>query len=68
MLVKSLFDRLHRPTASELSHKQKIDRNLPPKEKKRSRGSCSSDPIGSCSRLGNTLRSVFLCLPTSYSA
>ena len=42
--VKSLLDSLHRPTASELSRKQKIDRNPPPKGKKRSIGSCSSDP------------------------
>ena len=42
--VKFLLDSLHKPTASELSRKQKIDRNQPPKGKKRSRGSFSSDP------------------------
>ena len=39
-----ILDSLHRPTASELSRKRKIDRNPPPKGKRRSRGSCSSDP------------------------
>ena len=42
--VRSILDSLHRPTASELSRKRKIDRNPPPKGKRRSRGSCSSDP------------------------
>ena len=42
--AKSLMDSLRTPTASELSRKRKIDCNKPPKGKKRSRGTCSSDP------------------------
>ena len=42
--AKSLMDSLRTPTASELSRKWKIDCNKPPKGKKRSRGTCSSDP------------------------
>ena len=42
--ARSLMECLHRPTASELSRKRKIDCNQPPKGKKRSRGLCSSDP------------------------
>ena len=41
--VKSVIDCLHRPTSSELSRKRKVDRN-PPRGKKRSRGTCASDP------------------------
>jgi len=42
--VKSLMDCLHRPTASELLCKRKVDCNQPPKGKKQSRGICSSHP------------------------
>ena len=42
--VTSLLSRLHRPTSSELSRKRKVDRNPPPKGKKRSRGASASDP------------------------
>ena len=42
--VGSLLSCLHRPTTSELSRKRKIDRNPPPKGKKRSRGASASDP------------------------
>ena len=41
--IMSVLDCLRRPTASELAHKRKIDRNLP-KGKKRCRGTCVSDP------------------------
>ena len=41
--IRSMLDCLHRPTASELARKRKVDRN-PPKGKKRSRGTCASDP------------------------
>jgi len=43
--VDSLLSRLHRPTSSELSRKRKVDRNPPPKGKKRSRGASKSDPV-----------------------
>ena len=41
--VKSVFGYLRRPTSSELSRRRKVDRN-PPKGKKRSQGTCLSDP------------------------
>ena len=37
---RTLLDCLHRPTASELVRKRKVDKN-PPKGKKKSRGSCT---------------------------
>ena len=40
---RTLLDCLHRPTASELARKRKVDKN-PPKGKKKSRGSCVSNP------------------------
>ena len=40
---RTLLDCLYRPTASELAQKRKVDKN-PPKGKKKSRGSCVSNP------------------------
>ena len=41
--VNSFLSILHRPTSSELSRKRKVDRNPPPKGKKRSRGTASTN-------------------------
>ena len=41
--MNSFLSILHRPTSSELSRKRKVDRNPPPKGKKRSRGTASTN-------------------------
>ena len=68
--AKSLMDSLRTPTASELSRKRKIDCNKPPKGKKRSRGTCSSDPkfITPEQRVKQHPKECFQCLIKSCSA
>ena len=67
--MNGLLSRLHRPTSSELSRKRKVNRNPPPKGKKRSRGASASDPKSPSQRVkqytGEAASQALLCQPSS---